>query len=192
MKPSPLPRLILTGPESTGKSTLASALADRLDALIVGEYLRDYFEAHNGVTQNDCIPIAAGQWQRELDAAQQAERLGKALICDCDIVSSLVYNRHYYKDGDPDLTKAWDAWAQSHMAELTRAPFTPRLYLLCGTDWPWVDDGQRDAPHLRQDFYAAFKTCLEAYQLPYLELQGGLEERLEQVLFYLDQINPKP
>lgn len=185
MLSSPLPRLILTGPESTGKSTLATVLAEKLDALVISEYLRDYFEQHGSIGQEDCIPIAQGQWRRESDAAKLADNEGKPLICDTDLISSLVYNDHYYKHDDPALREAWEAWSDGHLQSLKKPPFSPRLYLLSGIDWLWVADEQRDAPHLRAYFYDAFKAYLQRNQLDYLELSGDLEERLDQVLSHL-------
>lgn len=179
-----LPRLILTGPESTGKSTLANTLAERLDAVVISEYLRDYFELHGSIGQEDCIPIAEGQWQRESNAAKLASDEGKPVVCDCDLISSLVYNDHYYKDADPDLRKTWETWSGRHLKSLKQPPHSPRLYLLCGIDWPWIADDQRDAPDLRAYFYDAFRTCLQSSQLDYLELTGSLEERLDQVLIH--------
>ncbi|MCT4654683.1 MAG: ATP-binding protein [Cohaesibacter sp.] len=177
-----LPRLILTGPESTGKSTLSAALAEQLGAVQVGEALRAYLAAKGSLDLSDAIPIARQQWEAEEKGAQEAAARAAPLICDTDLVSSLVYNAHYYADqsDSPDWA-AWQKWAAMHVARLTRPPFSPRLYLLCGIDWPWVEDGQRDAPHNRPCMWQAFKEELERHALSFILLSGSLEERLAQV-----------
>lgn len=184
--PRSLPRLVLTGPESTGKTVLATTLADLIDGVRVEEYLRHYFLKINKEGKKlglaDALPVAQGQWQWEEEAAITARRQKKPLICDTDLVSSLVYNRHYYADQkDSSLWQEWQDWAGRHLAMLRQPPHAPRLYLLCDIDWPWVDDGQRDAPHLRQTFLEAFRAELEAQGLPSLMLTGNLEERLGTV-----------
>lgn len=192
--PSPLPRLVLTGPESSGKSTLANALAEQLDAVQVEEYLRHYFKKIDrqgkSLTLSDALPIAKGQWQWELDAGKQTH--GKALVCDTDLVSSLVYNRHYYGDQqDSQLWQDWQIWADIHLEKLCYPPHAPRLYLLCGIDWPWVEDGQRDAPHLRKAFFDCFCKILITHKLPYMMVKGNLKERLKTVNNYLTMQNNK-
>lgn len=177
-----LPRLILTGPESTGKSTLSAALAEQLGAVQVGEALRAYLAAKGSLDLSDAIPIARQQWEAEEKGASEAAAKAVPLICDTDLISSLVYNSHYYADQSGSLDwAAWQKWAAIHVARLTRLPFSPRLYLLCGIDWPWVEDGQRDAPHNRPAMWQAFKEELERNSLSYVMLTGTLEERLAQV-----------
>jgi nicotinamide riboside kinase len=180
--PPSLPRIVITGPESTGKSTLAKALADRLDGYLVEEYLRTYFETRGTLTLADAIPIAQGQWTREQDGAKAATAAGQPLICDTDLVSSLVYTAQYYRDQvGTALWQRWQAWARAQLAILQRPPCSPRLYLLCGTDWPWIDDGQRDAPDARETFHQLFEAELSSLGFRHVSLEGTLDARLEAV-----------
>ena len=71
---SALPRLVLTGPESTGKSALAHALVEHMDGILAPEYLRDYFALHGSLSLEDAIPIAQGQWAQEERAAALAAK----------------------------------------------------------------------------------------------------------------------
>ncbi|WP_319411110.1 ATP-binding protein [uncultured Cohaesibacter sp.] len=183
---SRLPRLILTGPESTGKSALAQALVEHLDGILVCEYLRDYFDIQGTLTLEDAIPIAQGQWVNEERGAEQASASNKLLICDTDLVSSLVYNAHYYADEmNCPLWAQWEQWAERHKRRLKNMPFQPRLYILCDVDWPWVADEQRDAPDLRPQFFNKFRAELQSQELDHLTVSGTLDERLNAVLAHL-------
>lgn len=189
---SSLPRLVLTGPESTGKTTLAKALADHLDGILVPEYLRDYFEVQGSLTLEDAIPIAQGQWVNEERGADQAEEQDRVLVCDTDLISSLVYSCHYYEDEiNTPLWALWEQWSERHKKRIAKAPFAPRLYVLCGVDWPWVDDGQRDAPDQRSHFHKRFEAELKALGHDYICVDGTLDERLSAVLAHLVQLHLK-
>ena len=183
-----LPRLVLTGPESTGKSALAAALADHLDGVLVGEYLRDYFDALGYLSLEDAIPIAQGQWVNEERATKQARAENRLLVCDTDLISSLIYSTHYYADEmNTPIWALWEQWSERHKKRLRSQPFSPRLYILCGIDWPWVDDGQRDAPNLREYFHGQFEAELKGLNLDYISVSGSLDERLSAVLAHLVQ-----
>ncbi|GKT28916.1 ATP-binding protein, partial [Aduncisulcus paluster] len=87
-------RVVLTGSECTGKSSLAAKLAEHYKVEFVPEYLREYFAMKNGIlTVDDVIPIAQGQLQYETDIANKGYN---PLICDTDIISSIVYAKHYF------------------------------------------------------------------------------------------------
>ncbi|SNY92104.1 Nicotinamide riboside kinase [Cohaesibacter sp. ES.047] len=188
MVSSSLPRLILTGPESSGKTILAQALVETLDGILAPEYLRDYFEVRGELTLEDAIPIAQGQWANEERAGDIAQAEDKLLICDTDLISSLVYSCHYYEDElNTPLWAQWEQWAESHKKRLKSPPFAPRLYVLCGTDCPWVPDGQRDAPENREHFLRLFECELKAQGCDYITVWGSVEERLSAVLFHLVQ-----
>lgn len=192
MAQSTLPRLVLTGPESSGKSALASALSEHLDGVLVGEYLRDYFATAGSLTLEDAIPIAEGQWALEDEAALTAIDQARLLVCDTDLISSLVYTAHYYKaEMNTPLWALWEQWSEQHAKRLGCPPLSPRLYLLCGIDWPWIDDGQRDAPHDRDQFYHLFKQELQNRRCDFLEVSGSLEARVSQVLAHLVQVHLK-
>lgn len=186
---SSLPRLILTGPESTGKSALAHALIAKLNGVLVEEYLRGYFAERGAVGLVDAIPIAKGQWHWEKDGANRAEKISAPLVCDSDLISSCVYNSHYYADQiGSEIWQDWQIWRDKRLERLKNPPFAPRLYLLCGIDWPWVEDLQRDAPHLRGHFYDLFRGELDRQGFDFMELRGSLDERLDQVLKYLAEL----
>ena len=190
MSQSPLPRLVLTGPESTGKSALAKALVENLDGVLVEEYLRDYFALQGSLDLEDAIPVAQGQWGREEQAAAEAARQGKLLVCDTDLISSLVYNTHYYADEmNTPQWALWEQWSERHRKRLHRAPFSPRLYILCGIDWTWVPDGQRDAPQMRERFHRRFTAELEQHGCHWIGVTGSLDERLSTVLAHLVKLH---
>ncbi|WP_319530996.1 ATP-binding protein [uncultured Cohaesibacter sp.] len=187
-----LPRLVLTGPESSGKSVLAKALAEHLDGVLATEYLRDYFEVRGELTLEDAIPIAQGQWVNEERAADRAQAENKLLVCDTDLVSSLVYSAHYYEDElNTPLWALWEQWSERHKKRLKSPPYSPRLYILCDTDCPWVADGQRDAPDDRDRFHRLFKAELEALECDYICVSGSVDERVSAVLSHLVQLHLK-
>jgi NadR type nicotinamide-nucleotide adenylyltransferase len=158
-----LKRVVLTGSESTGKTTLAVQLARAHGAPVVPEYARRYVTARGALlTAADVEPIARGQMALE----DQAEASRPALLFkDTDLVSTVVYARHYY-----GACPSWieDA-ARSRLAD---------LYLLLHPDVPWVADGAyRDLPDARWDIHARFRRTLDELGARYLDVTGGWDER---------------
>lgn len=143
-------RVVVTGPECTGKTTLSRAIALRLGAPWVPEAARAYAEARGGVlSAADVEPIATAT----RDALRQAAASGPAvLVADTDLVSTVVYARAYY-GSCPD-------W----VVDECRAQLGD-LYLLCDTELPWVADGVRDRPtdSDRAAMHDAFARTLRAF-----------------------------
>jgi NadR type nicotinamide-nucleotide adenylyltransferase len=138
-------RLVLTGSESTGKTTLARALAVEQRCPWSPEYSRAYAEAvRRPLTYEDVEPIAQGQILAEDEAASRALSL---VVLDTDLVSTLVYCRHYY-GRSPD-------WLLGR-AQARRGD----LYLLLDIDVPWVADPVRDAAGERRLMQDAFSAAL--------------------------------
>jgi NadR type nicotinamide-nucleotide adenylyltransferase len=155
-------RIVLTGPESTGKSVLAAALAHAYGAPLSLEYAREYAEGRDTLGPDDVEPIARGQIAAE-DRARAAG--GAALVLhDTDLVSTVLYARHYYGD-----CPAWIVDA----ARTRRAD----LYLLCAPDVPWATDPVRDRPHARDELFAEFRATLDAFGCPVVEIRGDWAER---------------
>ena len=163
---APLPhRICLIGPECTGKTTLAQRLARELGAAWVPEHARHYAEACNNIlTAADVEPIACGQMANE-DAARGAERI----ILDTDLISTVVYARHYYGACPP--------WIEEE-ARRRRAD----LYLLMDTDVVWIPDAARDSgDDSREALFDAFRATLDEFETNWTIVSGDWEERWNQV-----------
>ncbi len=153
-------RICLTGPECTGKSTLAARAERELGAVWVREYAREYVEQHgNALTAADVEPIARGEIAN-LDRAT-----GDLVILDTDLLSTVVYARHYYGH-----CPAWieeEAWHR-------RAD----LYLLLDTDVEWQPDPARDAGgDEREDLFDAFRAALDEFDTRWEIVSGDWDAR---------------
>lgn len=138
-------RVVLTGPECSGKTTLARALAAHFDAPWVPEASRAYAEARGGVLSADDVEPIAHATRAALRRA--ADAAPAVLVADTDLVSTLVYARAYY-----GACAAWiAAAAREELAD---------LYLLCAPDLPWEADGVRDRPN-DQDRLAMHRAFAE-------------------------------
>ena len=159
-------RICLIGPECTGKSTLAARLARELGAAYVAEHAREYVETHGDeLSAADVEPIAHGA-MANADAARDAERL----ILDTDLISTIVYARHYYG--------SCPSWIEDE-ARRRRAD----LYLLMDTDLEWREDVARDAGgEAREDLFDAFRAALDEFEARWVIVSGTGEERWERVL----------
>ncbi len=177
-KPSNLIKIVLFGPESTGKTTLARELAMHYQTVWVPEYAREYLQEKWDREQKTCephdlLPIAYGQMALENTLTEEANHV---LICDTDLLETKVYSEAYYTGTcDPLLEK----YALENQYD---------LYLLTYIDVPWEKDDLRDKPEEREEMFQAFRQSLEAYQRPYLLIQGSLEERLETAVHAIDQL----
>lgn len=164
---TPARRVVLTGPECTGKTTLARTLAERLDAAHVEEAARRFAEAHPAPLSALTVEPIAQLAIAMQDAALRAEPA--LVIQDTDLVSTVVYARHYY-----GACPRWiEAEARARLAD---------LYLLGLPDLPWVADGVRDRPTQRQELLNAFREVLQELGATVVEIGGLGEQRTEAAL----------
>jgi NadR type nicotinamide-nucleotide adenylyltransferase len=157
-------RVVVTGSECTGKTTLAEHLAARFGAPWSAEYARAHQEAKPvPLDAGDVEPIARGQIA--LEDRARSEAMTGLVVHDTDLVSTWVYARHYY-GGCPD-------WIEQ-AARDRRAD----LYLLCHPDVPWVADGlTRDAAGIREQMHGRFARALEAIGARVVDVTGPWAER---------------
>ncbi len=157
-------RVRIFGPESTGKSTLAAALADHFGTLWVPEASRALYEASGyRFSYNDVAAVAWAQLDGEEAAALRANRV---LVCDTDALTTLLYARHYFGQVPPLLERL--------VAERTYA-----LTFLCHPDIPWVPDPCRDSPEVRARLFEVFRAELQARAVPYVDVRGDEAERTD-------------
>lgn len=166
---APLTRICLTGPESTGKTGIAQRLARELGTVWVPEYAREYVSAvARELTADDVEPIARGQIDGENRLTARASRV---LVLDTDLISTVVYARHYYG--------ACPKWIEEE-ARRRRAD----LYLLMNIDLPWAPDPARDAEHVRKELFGKFERALREFGADYRIVSGTFDERLRSALRY--------
>jgi HTH-type transcriptional repressor of NAD biosynthesis genes len=177
-RPRDILRIVLYGPESTGKTTLAKKLAEHFNTTWVPEYSRDYlqekWEREKLVCQpEDILPIAEGQIMLE---NRQAEKAEKVLFCDTNLLETVVYSKAYYADYcDPAVLK-----------HALKAHYD--LYFLMYIDVPWVEDDLRDRPHDRELMFAKFKKPLDDYNKPYRILKGDFQERFDTAVEIIEEL----
>ena len=176
-RPSDCIKVVLFGPESTGKSTLAKQLADFYDTVFVPEYSRIYAEEqllrNKLLTVKDVMPIAEGQMQLENALTPKANKL---LICDTDLLETKVYSEAYYGGVcDPHLER----YAIENFYH---------LYFLTYIDIPWEADDLRDKPHERETMFLAFENALNTYNKPYVLLKGTMKERFRIAKKHIDEL----
>lgn len=168
--------VVLAGPESSGKSWLASELQARFGGEVVSEYVRDFIDEQRRDTCYADIPaIARGQLQRE-DAARA--RRPALLILDTHLLSNMLWSRTLFGD--------CPAWLET---ELLARHYDLHL-LLRPEGVEWLGDGQRCQPELseRQAFFSASQDWLVANGQRFEVLGGDWQERQRQALATVERL----
>ncbi|MCS0607494.1 ATP-binding protein [Massilia solisilvae] len=160
-------RIVILGAESSGKSTLAEALAAHYGTVWVPEYLREFVETRGRVPfEEDQFGIARTQRERENALAERASRF---LFCDTSPLMTAIYSRAYWNRVDAQLA----ALASAHDYALT---------LVAAPDVPWEPDGlQRDGIERRQEVHRMVIETLDERRIPFVQVGGDLPQRLRQV-----------
>jgi len=171
-------KVVLFGPESTGKTTLSKQLARHYNTVWVPEYAREYLQnkwnnERKTCENSDLLPIAYGQMELENKLAEKADRI---LICDTDLLETKVYSEEFY-GGFVD-TKLEKAAKQN----------TYDLYLLTYIDTPWEEDDIRDRPNERLEMFNAFEKALKKNNRPYILLTGSKKNRFNFAVEEIDKI----
>jgi NadR type nicotinamide-nucleotide adenylyltransferase len=171
-----LKRIVIIGPESTGKSTLSQQLAEHFQTLWVPEYARQYLAAHGmSYTYDDLLTIAKGQVQLEdkVETSVSASATGNKsmLFIDTNMYVMQVWCEFVFQK--------CHSWILEQVAERRYD-----LYLLCDIDLPWVEDELREYPDVesRRRLYHMYKEIMTAQDVPWVEIHGAYDERFCQAI----------
>lgn len=165
-------RVVVLGAESTGSTTLAEALAERLGASWVPEYGREHSITRKGGLET---PWRSDEFDlivdRQIDLERRALRTmpTPVLVCDTDVLATALWHERYVGAAAPAIL----ARAATHR---------PALYVLTGDEIPFVQDGMRDGEHIRHLMQDRFRGALAEAGVPWLEVRGSVAERVAQAL----------
>ena len=167
-------KVAITGPESTGKSTLAEKLAKHFNVNYIPEYSRTYLENFEGqYTENDVVDIAKAQHNLIIEEEKKNPEI---LIADTEII----------------VCKIWIEYVFKHPNEMTEDLLRRQnfdLYLLCDIDLPWVYDPLRENPNIeeRKELFEIYKNTLTKMNVPFGVVRGSDDERVNNALEIINQ-----
>jgi nicotinamide riboside kinase len=159
--------IAIVGAESTGKTALAQALAQKLGGVAVPELLRAWCEREGRTPRPDEQAAIAAAQTAAIDAAALTSEV---VICDTTALMTAIYSDYLFHDA---------SLLHSALAFHRRCALT----LLTALDLPWVADGlQRDGPHVQAPIDAAIRTALASAGVDWQLVAGQGEARLEAAL----------
>lgn len=188
-------KIVVLGPESTGKSTLCTQLAAHYNTLWVPEYAREYLVQHGmSYTYENLLFIAQQQQQLEENYTEQMEAIqAKESLALPHALTSflpLIIDTNQY------VMKVWCevVFGNCHRWILNQAAQASYdLYLLCNVDLPWVQDGLREYPDMeqRRRLFLEYKDIMINDGTPWAIISGTGEERLAQAISTIDRLLKK-
>ncbi len=162
-----LKKIAITGPESTGKSTLTRQLAEHYHTVWVKEYAREYLdELHRPYIFEDILKIAKEQKKREIDLASKASQL---LFIDTELIVTKIWSEVKFNKCAPWIINSIEK--QDYM-----------IYLLMDIDLPWEYDSQREHPEMREYLFNLYKNELKDRKLNFEIISGNNQQRLQNAI----------
>lgn len=183
-------KIVVIGPESTGKSILCEQLAAHYNTDWVKEYAREYL-LKNGTnyTFETLLDIAKGQIEGEQLAVDRWPLTEKST----GEQRTSINDQPLFIDTDMYVMKVWCEFVfeKCHHWILNRiAERKYDLYLLCNIDLPWVKDELREHPDLesRRVLYHYYKDIMVNQNVPWTDISGNYEERLQKAIASVNNI----
>lgn len=165
-------KIVITGPESSGKTTLSNLLAEEYEANIVSEFAREYLQKlGRDYDFDDVIKMANEQLYME----EEVE--GELAILDTDLTVFNVWIKEKYgKEID---------WINEHLAAAQN-----KIYLLCDVVENWLEDPLREHPNIedRKRLFAEYQNLLERNNLTYYVITGDLATRQKKCKEIIDNL----
>ncbi len=182
-----LKKIVIIGPESTGKSVLSQQLASHYETTWCPEFAREYLLT-NGTNYDydDLLTIAKGQLALEDEYATTLENQSQTMLENGEHLPLFI-------DTDMYVMKVWCEFVfeKCHrfiLDEIVRREYD--LYLLCNIDLPWVKDELREYPDIesRKKLYRIYKDLMTNQQVPWVDISGDYEERLKKAIGAVDKL----
>jgi NadR type nicotinamide-nucleotide adenylyltransferase len=172
----PIKKIVVIGPESTGKSTLCQDLALHYQTAWVPEFAREFLDTNNNhYTYDDLLKIAKGQIQAEDDIIGSGKNNRSVVFIDTDMYVMKVWCEFAFGKCHP--------WIIDQIVQRQYS-----FYLLCNTDLPWANDPLREYPDLesREQLFNMYKDILVNQRTPWIEISGIEKKRLNLAVEAVD------
>ncbi|MBI5858255.1 MAG: AAA family ATPase [Sphingobacteriales bacterium] len=175
-----LKKIVVIGPESTGKSTLCEQLAQHYNTEWCPEFAREYLLT-NGTNYSfdDLLIVAKGQ-----------------LALEDEYAAMVHHNKPLFIDTDMYVMKVWCEFVFGKCHRFILDEIVKRKYdlcLLCNTDLSWVKDELREYPDLktRERLYHIYKDIMINQDVPWVDISGDNEERLNRAIAAVNSLLKK-
>ncbi|BDA79963.1 transcriptional regulator NadR [Leptospira kobayashii] len=176
-RPYFLKRIVITGSESVGKTTLSEKLAEQFQTNWVPEYAREYLEEKKRFVIREDIPyIAFGHLKSEIEFAKNANRI---LFLDTDLLTTKIYSEHYF-DFCPE-------WLKDSAYQLQ---YDDSLFL--DIDVPWEEDPLRDLGHIRSEMKNKFINEMKSAKRKFHMIRGSFVDREKNAMEKIESILKEP
>ena len=152
-------KIAFTGPESSGKTTMAELIAKAYSTSFIPEYAREFLKAKTTYTLADLDEIA--KKQVELCKASK----NTLVISDTEMAVMLIWSQEKFKEVSPIIQSYWESQDFDHL-------------FLCAPDIPWEADKLRENPLDRERLFVLYEVVLENSKKPFTILKGTIEQRI--------------
>ncbi len=182
---SGLKKIVVIGPECTGKSTLCEELSEHYDTMWCPEFAREYLlTLGTNYSYEDLLPIAKGQLALEDEYMALVSASHSPLATPRSPI---------FIDTDMYVMKVWCEFVFEKCHRFILDNIIERkydLYLLCKTDLPWVKDELREYPDLasREKLYSIYKDIMINQDTPWVEISGIQEIRVQKAIDAVDRL----
>jgi len=157
-------KIVFTGPESSGKTTISKAVSKKFNLPIVEEYARKYLtQLKRKYKYTDLVEIAKGQLKLEQKAFKPNTKI---LICDTNIQVIKIWSQIKYNQCDSFILNNQDFNC---------------FYVLCSPDFQWVSDPLRENKHNRDELFEAYHTDLKKNKCKFIVIKGSHEKRMSTI-----------
>lgn len=202
MEVGKIKKIVIVGPESTGKSTLCQQLAEHFHTIGCPEYAREYLLKHGmDYSYEDLLTIAKGQIQLEDECEERVRKSEsqKDRKTNADSTASSsglpVFRTSglLFVDTNMYVMKVWCEFVFEKCHDYIIDQINKRqydLYLLCNVDLPWIKDELREYPDLetREKLYHIYKEIMVNQSVPWVDISGNYEERLQKAISAVKKI----
>ena len=161
-------KFVITGPECSGKSTLAEALAKTYNCYLVKEFARDFLnQLDRSYKYDDLLNIAKNQYANEKKMEKKSEKI---LICDTSIHTIKIWSHDKFNKCHPKIYDIKENY---------------KHYFLCSPDIPWEYDTLRENPKDRNRIFNLYLKELK--NKPFTIIEGSIRKRVENAQKIINQ-----